>query len=278
MTEATVEATENLLPEAQADEPVAEQASDLPTDDKPLDDATPGGEAKEDKPEPTEAEKIKYAMQKRIDKQTAKLAEYERLLSEKEQVLLKANPVQNDAPKEEDFATYEEYLEARGAWKEVQKQKDEQKKQAQADRDAAYQKTIAERKAIFETKEAELKKVTPDYDEKVKEVETTISLLTDSQKSSTEFQVFRDMLFSSDDMPALTYELGKNPDLLDKLLTMNPLQIARQIARLELQIENAPKQQHKPVTAPPTPISSGSKANKSVHEMSYKEMKKAWKL
>jgi hypothetical protein len=68
-------------------------------------------------------------------------------------------------------------------------------------------------------KEAELKKVTPDYDEKVSEVESSISLLTDKQKSSTEFQVFRDMLFSSDNMPALTYELGKNPDLLDKMLS-----------------------------------------------------------
>lgn len=278
MTEATVEATETLLPEAQAAEPVAEQPSDLPSDDKQEDDVKPDGEAKENKPEPTEAEKVKYAMQKRIDKQTAKLADYERLLAEKEAVLLKAQPQQTNAPKEEDFATYEEYLKAQGRWEVVQEQKEAQQKQAQADRDAAYQKTMSERKAMFEEKEVELKKVTPDYDEKVGEVESTISLLTDSQKASTEFQVFRDMLFSSDNMPALTYELGKNPDLLDKLLTMNPLQIARQIARLELQIENAPKQQHKPVTAPPTPISSGSKANKSVTEMSYKEMKKAWKL
>lgn len=278
MTEATVEATENLLPETAPTEEVEVKTSDLPEDVKTEDDAKPEGDAKEDKPEPSEAEKVKYAMQKRIDKQTAKLAEMERLLAEKEAVLLKAQPQQTDAPKEEDFATYEEFLKAQGRWEVVQEQKTEQQKQAQADRDAAYQKTMAERKAMFEEKEVEFKKLTPDYDEKVKDVEESISLLTDKQKSSTEFQVFRDMLFSSDNMPALTYELGKNPDLLDKMLTMNPLQIARQIARLELQIENAPKQQHKPVTAPPTPISSGSKVNKSIEQMDYKELKKQWKL
>jgi len=279
MTEATVEATDNLLPEAATTEEVVAQPSDLPEDVKPEDDAKPEGDAKpEDKPEPTETEKVKYAMQKRIDKQNAKLAEMERLLAEKEAVLLKAQPQQTDAPKEEDFATYDEFLKAQGRWEVVQEQKETQQKQAQADRDAAYQKTMAERKAMFEEKEVEFKKLTPDYDEKVSEVESSISLLTDKQKSSTEFQVFRDMLFSSDNMPALTYELGKNPDLLDKMLTMNPLQIARQIARLELQIENAPKQQHKPVTAPPTPISSGSKVNKSIEQMDYKELKKQWKL
>ena len=279
--EATVEATENLLPET-TEEVV--QTSDLPEDDKKVDEVEPEKveDKKEDKPEPTEAEKIKYAMQKRIDKQTAKLAEYERLLSEKEQVLLKAQPAQTDAPREEDYTPekggYEQYLKDLGKWEAKQEQRDEEQKKAQADRDAAYQKTLNERKALFEQKEAELKKVTPDYDEKAKEVEDTISLLTDKQKASTEFQVFRDMLFSSDDMPALTYELGKNPDLLDKLLTMNPLQIARQIARLELQIENAPKQQHKPVTAPPAPISGNSKVSNSITEMSYKELKKQWKL
>jgi len=276
MTEATVEA-DNLLPQDTSTE-VEVKTSDLPVDDKQEDVAKPEGDAKlEDKPEPTEAEKIKYAMQKRIDKQTAKLAEMERLLAEKEAVLLKSQPQQQtDAPKEEDFGTYEEYLKAQGRWEALQEQKEAQQKQAQADRDAAYQKTMAERKVMFDEKETELKKITPDYDEKVAEVESSISLLTDSQKSSTEFQVFRDMLFSSDNMPALTYELGKNPDLLDKMLTMNPLQIARQIARLELQIENAPKQQHKPVTAPPTPISSNSKANKTIEQMSYKEIKKQW--
>lgn len=276
MTEATVEATENLLPEAAATEEVAAQEpSDLPKDDKKPDDAKPESDAKpEDKPEPTEAEKVKHGMQKRIDKQTAKLAEMERLLSEKEAMLLKAQPQQTDAPKEEDFESYEDYLKAQGRYEALQEQKETQRKQAQAERDAAYQKTMTERRAMFEEKEVELKKVTPDYDEKVKEVEMNIQLLSDSQKASTEFQVFRDMLFSSDNMPALTYELGKNPDLLDEMLTMNPLQIARKIARLELQIENAPKAQHKPVTAPPSPISSGSKVNKSFEDMSYKELKK----
>ncbi len=280
MIEATVEATENLLPQDALTEEVEAKTSDLPEDVKPEDDAKPESDAKpEDKPEPSEADKIKYAMQKRIDKQTAKLAEMERLLAEKEAALLKTQPQpQTDAPREEDYTPekggYEQYLKDLGKWEAKQEADEAKRQQAQAERDAAYQKTMAERKAMFEEKEAEFKKLTPDYDEKVAEVETSINLLTDKQKSTIEFQVFRDMLFSSDNMPALTYELGKNPDLLDKMLTMNPLQIARQIARLEIQLESAPKQQHKPVTAPPTPISSGSKVNKSIEEMSYKELKK----
>jgi len=159
MTEATVEATENLLPEATPTEEVDTQTSDLPEDVKQEDEAAPESEAKiEDKPEPTEAEKVKYGMQKRIDKQTAKMAEMERLLQEAQMELQKhiVAPKQ-DAPKEEDFATYEEFLKAQGRWEVVQEQKEAQQKQAQADRDAAYQKTIAERKAMFEEKEVEFK-------------------------------------------------------------------------------------------------------------------------
>lgn len=282
MTEATVEATENLPQEAPT-EIVEEKVSDLPTDDKPEDEAKPEGEAKEDKPEPTEADKIKYAMQKRIDRQTAKAAETERLLREAQTELSKYRiPEKSGAPREEDYPPekggYEAYLKAQGAYEYEQKQKTEAQAKAQAEADALYQRQIAERKQLFEKREIELKATLPDYDEKVAEVEDVISSMTDSQKSTVEFQVFRDMLFSSDVMPEITYELGKSPDLFDKLMAMNPLQIARTIAKLELQIENAPKQQHKPVTAPPSPISSGSKANKSVNEMSYKELKKQWKL
>lgn len=268
MTEATLEA--DLVPQEATTEEVVETTTDLPEVEKQTDE-------QKDKPELSEAEKIKYGMQKRIDKQTAKLGEMERQLAEAQAELQKyISAPKTDAPREEDFETTEEFLKAQGRWEALQEQKEEKERQAKADRDAAYQKAISERRALFEEKEAELKKVTPDYDEKVAEVESNIMLLSDSQKASVEFQVFRDMLFSSDNMPALTYELGKNPDLFDKMLTMNPLQIARQIARLELQIENAPKKQHEPVKHPPNPISGKATANVDPDKMTVEEWT-AWR-
>lgn len=277
MTDTTVQV--DVLNNETAAEPVAEtvkEAPELPEGEKQQD------VTQEQKPEPTEAEKIKHAMQKRIDKQTARMSEMERKLAEAEATLLKFQKPNNDGmPKEEDYPIeeggYEAFLKDLGKWEARQELKAENETKAKAERDAAYQRTIDQRREMFIEKETELKAVTPDYDEKVGEVEQTIALLSDQQKASTEFSVFRDMLFSSDNMPALAYELGKNPDLLERMLTMNPMQIARQIARLELQIENAPKKQHEPVAAPPSPISGSSKtSSKPIEEMNYKEIKKAW--
>jgi hypothetical protein len=257
-------------------DPVAKETPAPSEGEKQTDDA--GKEpAKQDKPEPTEAEKVQHAMQKRIDKMTAKLAERERQIQEIEQKYLKEKPVQSTAPKEDDFESVEDYLKALGRYEAEQEIKTKETERQNAERQAAYQKMIAERQNLAAEKEAEIKKVTPDYDEKVKVVEESISMLSDSQKGSIGFQVFRDMLFSSDNMPALTYELGKNPDLMDEMLTMNPLQIARKIARLEIQLENAPKPQTKPVAIPPNPIKGGG-TPKTEDQMSGKELLKKYKL
>ena len=231
-------------------------------------------EKEAEKPEPTEAEKVKAAMQKRIDRLTAQRSEAERRAREYEEKLKTSAPAQkDDAPKEADFETYEDFLIAKGKY---EARKEYEAEQTQAKRQAAQEAQAKENAALrqkFEASEAEFRKTVPDYDDTVQVLNEAIGSVN---HKSAEFQAFRETLLSSDNMPALSYHLGKNPDLLDEFQTMKPIQIVRKLIALELGMK-APEK--KAATALPAPIKSPSGKggfSKALDDMSPSEID-AWR-
>lgn len=228
-------------------------------------------ESKEQPKELSEVDKVKYAMQKRIDRLTAKAAELERSHIEAVEKLKQFEQPKSNAPREEDFETTEDYLKALGKYEAQQEIEAQKKAEAEANKNKAYEEKIAAKKAAFEAQEAEIRKVTPDYDETVQVLNEFVSTVN---TRTQEFQVFRDVLMDSKNMPAISYELGKNPDLLDKLTKIPPVEIARTLFRMEYDIEKREKPQPQTQPAPPKPVSTSSKGGKSIEDMSYKELKK----
>lgn len=268
--EATVETAET--PETETSEPQQ--------DDK-QEGATGEGEQspepkKEQKPELTEAEKIKFAMQKRIDRQTARNAQMERELAELRTMIEKSQPVkQSDEPKEDQFETIEEYLIAKGKYeakKEYEVKESEAKKQAEQ---REYAEKVAKIRQNFEAKETEFRKTTPDYDDAVAVVNDYIG---SAPKDSMHVAVFRDFIMESDNPAPLLYRLGKEPDIIESMAEMTPIKFAKALVKLEMEIENAPKTTVTKTAAPPTPIKGSTSGQKQLHEMSYQEMRKALKL
>lgn len=257
VTDAPAEVTETPEPsEAQTDE-----TAEAPAEAK-----------EEQKPELTEADKIRHAMQKRIDRLTAKSSAAEQQLQEVMERLKQFDqPETNDAPKEDDFETVEDYLKAVGKWEAKQEAaKAEQEKTAQAQKQAFEAKMNAKR-AEFEAKEAELRKTTPDYDETVQVLNEYVDGV---DQKSAEFQVFRDVLMGSNDMAAMSYHLGKNPEILENLSKADPITIARTLFRIEYDLEKAPKPQPSVSPKPPRAVSSKSNATKSLAESSPEDIVK----
>lgn len=260
VTDAPAEVTETPEPsEAQTDE-----TAEAPAEAK-----------EEQKPELTEADKIRHAMQKRIDRLTAKSSAAEQQLQEVMERLKQFDqPKTNDAPKEEDFETVEDYLKAVGKWEAKQEfARAEQDKAAQTQKQA-FEARMTEKRASFEAKEAELRKATPDYDDAVQVLNEYIE--TVDQKSPG-FQVFRDVMMESEDMAAMSYHLGKNPEIVEKLSKSNPIEVARILFNLERDLKETPKKAAQVAPKPPTAIKAQG-VDKAEDLMSGKELLKRHKL
>lgn len=255
-------------------EPASEPSTDIKPTDVPSADAPEQPENPEQpKAEPSEADKIKAAMQKRIDRLTKRDAERERQLREF-QVKQPAAPNALKEPKEEDYKTYEEFVEARGRYKAEVEYQQKQAKEAQERQAAEQTKQIEAKRKDFEVKEVELRKIHPDYDEAVAVMNEFVA---QADPRSIGTAVFRDVLMDSDNMPALVYHLGKNPDLVESLFTMSPLQIAKTLIKTEMSLADAPKQTpQKPIPNPPNAISGKSNpSGKPLWELDGDDYRKA---
>ncbi len=267
--ETPVTETPVAAPVETASEPSDDVKSDAPANDEVK--AEP-----EAKPELTELDKYKHATQKRIDRLTAKQNEQERQYQEAMQKLAQYEQTKADAgPKEEDFQTTEEFLKAQGAWEARQEFAKAEAAKSAEQAQKAYEEKIANRSKEVGLQEAEFRKTTPDYDEATAVLNEFVGSV--NQKSG-QFTVLRDVLMSAPDLPALSYHLGKNPDLLESLMTKEPAQVAWTLIEEAIKLRDAPKKQQTVTAAPPTPVSGQSQTSKPLDAMSYKEIKKAWKL
>ncbi|TXH13055.1 MAG: hypothetical protein E6R03_11870 [Hyphomicrobiaceae bacterium] len=255
-------------------EPSDDVKTDVPAND--TQEAPAESEPKAEKKELTEEEKYKHGTQKRIDRLTAKLAEQERTARELAERLAsyEASKQTDTAPKEEDFETTEEYLKAVGkheALKEIEKQN---AAKAQEEAQKTYAEKMAKRSAEVSAQEAEFRKTTPDYDDATQVLNEYVEM---ADKQSAGFAVFRDVLMSAPDLPALSYHLGKNPDLMESMLKMEPAQIAWTLIEQAIKLRDAPKDTPKRPSSPPNP-SKGSSVSRTEDMMSGRELLKKHKL
>jgi hypothetical protein len=234
------------------------------------DKAAEGEPAKEEPKELSEADKIRAAMQKRIDRQTAaSKAQQERIRQlEQERIELEAKaPKADDTPKQEDFDDYDEWQKAiiehqakLKANEIIKADKDKQLK-------AAQEQQAAEMRRVFDEKEKAFRSTTPDYDRVAGEAVEAIVALANT---GVDVAPLRNIVMQFDNPPEMIYQLGKDSTLVETLATMPPLKMMRELVKLELALEGTAKEPAKV----PEPIKSvgGSGKSKDIAQQSPKDV------
>lgn len=258
-----------------------EQTTEVSTEVETNTPEQPEGEQKEVAPasqenkEPNEVEKVKFGMQKRIDKLTARQAQAERALQEAQAELQKLKPSKiEDAPREEDFDSIEAFLKAQGKWEARQEFEAEQRELQNKAKKDAYEKQMSARRAIFEEKEAEIRAEKPDYDNAVSVVNEAID---DLDPSLPGLKAFKHIMLNLENLPAMTYHLGTNPEIIEKLKgCTSEIEMARTLFIEEYKLQSAPKDKKPKQPNPPNPLrgANGGASSKREEEMSGRELRK----
>lgn len=251
-------AAEAELSEGAEETPQSESAADSETDEEK-------GEG--EKPE----EKKKGGFQRRIDKLTT---ERKQLAAENEELKRKlagepaAQPKSEATaakPKPDDFTSYDDYVEKLAEWTTDQAEaKREAKRQAQEASRKAEQ-AQAEVSNVWQSRVKEFAATAPDFEDVLEAVDTPIS------------PALTQALLDSEHGPAIAYELAKNTKEIERLNTLSPIAVAREIGRLEA--AKAKPAAAKRTTLAPEPISPVTRGKASGHrfgdpDMSYAEYEK----
>ncbi len=280
-----------------APKPEGETKDEVKAEDKPTGDETKTEAAQQPAAETTEAKKptdvddeLPEKVQKRINEKHRQMKEAEewgksayldKLAAEKRVGELEAKvaelekskspaPVkeQAEAPKQEDFATVAEYVDAQVEWKFQQKEA-ERAQSAKAAEDAKVQAAHVERIKSFAEK-------TADYDEVLNKADLTLPVPV--------IQFIRE----SDAGPRVAYHLSQDKiaggDLAERIGRMSPIKALAEMGKLEAKL-TAPKDEPKPAApskqpevsrapAPITPIDGRKgEAEKDPAKMSFPELR-----
>ncbi len=197
-----------------------------------------------------EKPKKKGGFQKRIDKLNGRLSAVEqereywrqealRSKAQTQETKVEAKPDLSKKPNKETFATADEYTEALIDWKADQKIAQREQKQRE---DSI--------KSEFQTKASK-------HAERVKTLSATKDDWDDVQETFKNFGVsaaVEQLILDSEDLSAgVVYELGKDPELLQKICKMPYGQAARAIGRIEAKLEKTS-----------TPLKKNEKQTKSL--------------
>lgn len=169
-------------------------------------------------------------------------------------------------PNAENFDTHEEYVEALTDWKIEQKEQERITKAKEDEFKTSYQKSVE----TFQSSVQAFKESHDDFEdviESVNDVPMSIGI--------------QEALLTSEDGPALMYELAKNRETYERINKMNPLAAAREIGKIEARLTQSSPQEktvEKKLTKTPAPInpvgSKGVTASKSLNDLSYEDYKR----
>ena len=191
---------------------------------------TPVEETPEEQPE----EPHESRSQQRISELVAQREEARRKVSELEKRV--ASQEDADAPKEDDFGSYEEYQ--RAAIRHEAKMALQAEREADIEAQRQTEGDLALQQ--FQIRAEAVRKKHADFDEVVGNQELPIS------------QDMLQLMAESDVGADVAYHLGKNPAEARRLAMMPPAMMGREMARLEL------KMNAQPAPSIPTPIDTGS--------------------
>lgn len=218
-TESATEALAESATEETASEKPAEQPADKPTEDTPF------------------PKKAQNALSRR-DKKIGKLEQEREFLRQELAKYQQPTPAKTDAndgaPKENDFKTYAEYLEARQDWKLEQKLSSKSQADKDSQRSAESQKWLGERESFQDAKHAELSSQHPEFNEMIEENADIIGSLHPETKLA---------LLESDNAALVLFNLAKEGKL-EALADMSPRRAALEIGRA--QQSTTPKQTNAP--------------------------------
>jgi len=269
-------------PEASASEQKETTESETVDEAESTEDESDAEDA-EDKSTESEKEKPKKqkgGFQRRIDKLNARVAERERELDywrnlaakngagETKTEKVETKSEDPSKPKAGNYDTHAEYVEALTDWKieQREKAKDEKEKvsKVQSEQETLF-KSHAERVKAFAEKHDDFMDVIADADD------VPVS------------PAIREIILSSENGPALMYELAKNREEYERICSLSPLAAAREMGKIEsrLQASDPKKVETKKITNAPKPIEPVGKGNagavrKSIYdqELSQSEYEK----
>jgi len=220
-------------------------------------DAPPEGAEDDDKPVPVSALKKRIAREQR---KTARAEEEAaRLRKELEERDAKA-VVPEEPPKLEDFPDYDTFIEAKAAFKARETIREEREKEKQAEAARQRAETINKNRQAFEEKAEAYSETVEDFDE----VAAGIVPIMQSAPHLTQLVV------ESDFGPQIAYYLGQNPEIAQKLASLEPHLTAKEIGKIAARLENAPKPKLK--SEAPEPISTVSGQDPDAVQKSGDEM------
>jgi hypothetical protein len=243
---------QNESSESDTEEAEAREAKDDTSDES----ESGENEGKEDDAEKDKPKK-KGGFQRRIDKLNAKKAEVERERDYWRNAALKGAGESNadkvekvetkkadetGKPRADDFDNHSDYLEALTDWKVEQREKAREAKHTQDQLKTEHQRMMDshfDREKSFAAK-------TPDYNE-------TIAEMADIPVSAA----VTEAVVTSENGPALLYELAKNPDELERINKLHPIAAARELGKLESRLAQASgerKPETKKTTSAPKPL------------------------
>lgn len=218
----------------------------------------------EDSEEQEEKKKPQAGFQKRIDKLTRQRAEarkeaeyWRRAALDKSGVKPTEDSVQDvkprsaeGKPKQDDFETHEEWVEAVAEWKAETKLKEREEKS----REAQVKTELQSKLSSFQQKCQALAKDLPDFVEAMEEVEDIVPSIT-----------VQDVLFSSENGAQIAYELAKDRKEFERINSLSPIRAAMELGRIDARIESSKESKEtktKPTTTrapkPITPINGKS--------------------
>lgn len=176
----------------------------------------------------------------------------------------------SDAPKSDDFDSYDEYVSAR-----IKHEAKELRKAEKAEEEKA--KIVGERKQRVETHNQRVdayRKDNPEFDK---------NLAAFFEEQGTDFNLsmaLEELLTESENGPQLLHELTKTPDEFERINSLGAMGIAREIGRLEAKLSNTSQTKKtesvktKTTKAPPParPLNaSSSNGKKSPEDMTQSE-------
>lgn len=260
--------TENeSTPVVEPESPVESEEVSAESETEPTDEGEEAAESEEsegesesepeDSTEEEQPRKKKSGFQRRVEKLNARIRERDEVLElykkelEELKALVKDKPeekpivkVDSNEPKEDDYDTYESYINARVQYEArriIQQEKESERKLSAKQEQQKVYESHWERVQAFADK-------TPDYNEVFADAgDVQLSVALESE------------IVNSENGPELLYNLAKDPERLEKLSRMAPVAMARELGRLEAELLK-PKTETKVVKTkappPPRPISA----------------------
>lgn len=248
---------ENAEEAEEGDDKAADQEDE--GDDKDADE-----DSGEDKEPDKDAEDKKPRRRSRRDRRLAQLEQENREIKARlDEILQREQPQEIKEPREEDFADYNDYLKARDdysraqgkreASQEVKQQQEQEAERKRAEDLARNQRTMVETG----------REKYPDF--------AAVALDPESFDPSQDVAM---VILESEMAADVAYYLGSHPDEADRLEDMTPIQVAREIGRIEasLSAKPAPKPKTPSAPDPAKPIGPGKDApRQSLENCSYEE-------